>query len=122
MNNKKIYQVVWDIEAFKQLHQLASEKEAKIIQELTNDILAHDPYDNLKYIEKKVNFNKIANKNKQVNIKRLEYDWAGYWRLRYKKYRIVYEILENQIIVDIFKFDNRFNVYNNPPIEDDKDS
>lgn len=97
---KKTYQIIWEDEAAKQLKLLLKEKSEQV-KELIENILSQDPYNELRYIERKVR------PNKHLNIKKLDYDWAGYWRLKYKNYRIVYEINDEKILVEIFKMGDR---------------
>jgi len=45
--------------------------------------------------------------------KPLRYSWKGYRSLRVSKYRIIYKVEEEKIIVIIFKVDIRKDVYKN---------
>lgn len=64
-----------------------------------------------KNIQKNI-INKIETLKENPRIgKPLSGDLAGLWRLRYDKYRIVYEIKDQQLIIFVLNIGHRKNIY-----------
>ena len=80
--------------------------------EITFDINAKKILKKLKKNEQKNILNKI-NKlkyNPQLG-KRLLGNLHGLWKLRFDKYRILYQIIENKLIIVIINIGHRKNIY-----------
>jgi len=88
MSQKKIYQVVWEPEALKQLKELDKSKINKLYEK-TNQVLSQDPYLG----------------------KMLSGKWKGFRRFRFSEYRIIYKIVEEKVLVFVAKVSNRKDVY-----------
>lgn len=111
ISKRRIYKVVWKIRALEQLEDLKiADSEIEKIEEEVYQILSIDPYGKSEPKHRKLKY----------NIKKLIGNFEGQWRLRIKEihkdlaitdYRIVYEIIENEVIVNIFKFEHRATVY-----------
>lgn len=54
---------------------------------------------------------KIKGENININLKKLEGDWEGYYRLRKGKIRIIFSINTSDKIIIIEKVDFRGNIY-----------
>lgn len=90
MTEKKNWEVVWKKEAEQELEEaVGDKKKSKKIADKVNKQLADNPYSG----------------------KPLFYKLKGYWRIRFSKFRVIYEILEEQIIVSVVKVDKRSDVY-----------
>jgi len=48
---------------------------------------------------------------KQSKIKRLKGQWKGFYRLRLKNYRIIYEKIDKKLIIHIVRIAHRREVY-----------
>jgi mRNA interferase RelE/StbE len=88
--NSKIYQVKWTNEALKELHKLDKTNALKIKQKV-DEFLAKNPRGN--------------------NTKPLSHEWKGYWRLKYRFYRIIYKIFDSEILISVTKVAHRREVY-----------
>jgi mRNA-degrading endonuclease RelE of RelBE toxin-antitoxin system len=87
---KKLYQVVWDKKAKKNLEKLGKQI-AKEIFEATNHDLSLDPHG---------------------KGKRMKGLLKGLWSYRYtRNYRVIYEIFEDKVLVTVWDADNRSRVY-----------
>ncbi len=67
-----------------------------------------------KYIQKKIIHylkNIIARKNPRNSGKPLSHDMKGLWRFRYDDYRMVCQILDNELVVLVLKVAHRKEVY-----------
>ena len=90
MNEKK-YQINWTKKAWKELAKLDRQVIKRIYQAVEKD-LSWDPYS---------------------NGKRLEGDWKGFWSYRYRRsYRVIYEILESEVLIEIVEVGHRKEIYN----------
>ncbi|MDR1670668.1 MAG: type II toxin-antitoxin system mRNA interferase toxin, RelE/StbE family [Spiroplasmataceae bacterium] len=111
VNKRRIYKVVWKIRALEQLEDLKiNDAEIERIEDEVYQILSIDPYGKLEPKHRKLKY----------NIKKLRGNFEGQWRLRIKEfhkdlaitdYRIIYEIVEDEVIVNIFKFEHRATAY-----------
>lgn len=54
---------------------------------------------------------KMKGENINIDLKKLEGDWAGYYRLRKGKFRIIFEVNKTQKILFVEKIDFRGDVY-----------
>jgi mRNA interferase RelE/StbE len=54
---------------------------------------------------------KIKGENVNIDLKKLEGDWEGYYRLRKGRIRIIFEINKEEHIIFIEKIDFRGDVY-----------
>ena len=54
--------------------------------------------------------NKCLSTDPYGNGKRLLHEWKGFWRYRFGDYRIIYEIIESQVLVNVIEVDNRKDV------------
>jgi mRNA interferase RelE/StbE len=48
---------------------------------------------------------------KQSKIKKLKGNWKGFYRLRLRNYRVIYEKIENKLIIHIVRIAHRKEVY-----------
>jgi len=48
---------------------------------------------------------------KQAKIKKLKGNWKGFYRLRLRNYRIIYEKIENRLVIYIVRIAHRKEVY-----------
>jgi len=77
----------------KELEKMPNEDRDRILRTLK--ILRNDPYDTRRLDTKQL---KGRNRN---------------WRLRVGKYRIIYELFDAQILIDVIKIGSRGDVYKN---------
>lgn len=61
-------------------------------------------------LEKAVNILKINPYKNNLDIKKLKW-WFINYRLRIWKYRFIYEIIENKLIIYFTDWDNRWDIY-----------
>ena len=62
--------------------------------------------------EKENLINKIKKLKDNPNLgKRLSGNLYGLWKLRFDKYRIIYQIIENKLIIIILDISHRKNIY-----------
>ncbi|WNE40387.1 MAG: hypothetical protein GBAus27B_000454 [Mycoplasmataceae bacterium] len=111
ISKRRIYQVVWKIKALEQLEDLKlADAEIEEIKKEIVQILSIDPYGKLESKYRKLRY----------DIKKLVGNFAGRWRLKIKEihkeltitnYRIMYEVVEDEVIVNVFKFEHRATVY-----------
>ena len=80
--------------------------------EITFDINAKRILKKLKKDEQKNILNKIQKLKDNPNLgKRLSGNLYGLWKLRFDKYRILYQIIENKLIIIILNIGHRKNIY-----------
>ncbi len=80
--------------------------------EITFDINAKKILKKLKKSEQKNILNKIKNLRENPYMgKRLSGNLYGLWRLRFDKYRILYQIIENKLIIVVMNIAHRKNIY-----------
>jgi len=48
---------------------------------------------------------------KQSKIKKLKGNWKGFYRLRLRNYRVLYEKIENKLIIHIVRIAHRKEIY-----------
>ena len=48
---------------------------------------------------------------KQSKIKKLKGEWQGFYRLRLRNYRVIYEKIEDQLVIHIVRVAHRKEVY-----------
>ncbi len=48
---------------------------------------------------------------KQSKIKKLQGEWSGFYRLRFRDYRVIYEKIDNQLIIHIIRIAHRKEAY-----------
>lgn len=48
---------------------------------------------------------------KQSKIKKLQGEWEGFYRLRFRDYRVIYEKNNNQLVIHIIRDAHRKEVY-----------
>ena len=86
----KKYQIAWDVKAEKQLKKIDKTTAKKIYEAVGKD-LAHDPYG---------------------KGDMLLGQWTGYRSYHFtRKYRIIYKVFEEKILVHIVKAEHRKYVY-----------
>lgn len=83
-----MYNLVFDKKVIKDLKQIASLWQKKILDKI-NEILVISPYDG----------------------KRLVGNMSNFYRIRVGDYRIIYEIIEDVVTVEIIKIVHRKEVY-----------
>lgn len=54
---------------------------------------------------------RMKGENVNINLKKLDGDWEGYYRLRKGKIRIIFEVNKTQKAIFIEKVDFRGNIY-----------
>lgn len=89
-NNNQIYKINWKNEALKELHKLDKTNALKIKQK-ADEFLSKTPRGN--------------------NTKPLSHEWKGYWRWKYRMYRIIYQINDHEITITVAKVAHRKEVY-----------
>jgi mRNA interferase RelE/StbE len=47
----------------------------------------------------------------QTKIKKLKGDWQGFYRLMLRNYRVIYEKIDNQLVIHIVRIAHRKKVY-----------
>lgn len=76
------------------------------------DINAKKFLKKLKKIEQEKILNKIKKLKQNPNLgKRLSGNLFGLWRLRIDKYRILYKIIEDKLIIVVLDIGHRKNIY-----------
>ena len=60
-------------------------------------------------LEKAVNILKINPYKNNLDIKKIK--WSNSYRLRIWKYRFIYEIIENKLIITFIDWDSRWDIY-----------
>jgi mRNA interferase RelE/StbE len=48
---------------------------------------------------------------KQSKIKKLQGEWSGFYRLRLRDYRVIYEKINDQLVIHIIRIAHRKEVY-----------
>jgi mRNA interferase RelE/StbE len=48
---------------------------------------------------------------KQSKIKKLQGEWSGFYRLRLRDYRVIYEKINDQLVIHIIRVAHRKEVY-----------
>lgn len=84
-----MYHISFDNNAIKFLKKIKQNDRETIINKI--EILKKDPYLG----------------------KRLAGDLFGLWKLRIRKFRVLYKIIENKLIIVIVNIGHRKNIYNN---------
>jgi mRNA interferase RelE/StbE len=84
--------------AKKELDKLDSQIKVFLIQSLA---LFIEKYDNIYEIEMM----------KQSKIKKLQGEWSGFYRLRLRDYRVIYEKINDQLVIHIIRVAHRKEVY-----------
>lgn len=84
--------------AKKELDKLDNQVKVFIIQSLSIFIEGYDvPYE--------------AEMMKQSKIKQLQGEWKGFYRLRLRDYRVIYEKINDQLVIHIIRIAHRREVY-----------
>ena len=89
MTAEKIYKVIWSPNAQKRLRKM-NKTIADDIAEKVEDYLSKTPYSGEPLKGK---------------------EWKGLWKFHYGDYRIIYEIFESKVLIEIFKVSNRKDSY-----------
>lgn len=84
--------------AKKELDKLDNQVKVFIIQSLSIFIEGYD----LQYETEMI---------KQSKIKKLQGDWKGFYRLRLRDYRVIYEKINDQLVIHIIRIAHRREVY-----------
>ena len=92
------YSLVFHPAAKKELDKLDHQAKIFIVQSLEQFIDAYD-------------YHYEAEMMKQSKIKKLKGEWQGFYRLRLRSYRIIYEKIEDQLVVHIVRVTHRKEVY-----------
>lgn len=96
---KKIYKVEWKDPALIQLYSLVNFELAEKIYKEVNNILAVNPYGNFK--------DKVNIENLKTNIKSLKGNLKHSFRIQIGDYRILYDVLEDEVLISIFRVKHR---------------
>jgi len=89
MVEKKIYRVEWTEEAEKQLAQI-DKTLGKKLYEKTNHDLSLDPFN---------------------NGEPLLHELKGLWSFHFSRYRVIYRIEKEKVLVSVLEVDHRKNIY-----------
>lgn len=84
--------------AKKELDKLDSQIKVFLVQSLA---LFIEKYDNIYEIEMM----------KQSKIKKLQGEWSGFYRLRLRDYRVIYEKINDQLVIHIIRVAHRKEAY-----------
>ena len=89
MTAGKIYQVIWTPKAEKMLKKMDKLAAARIRNKV-EDYLSINPY---------------AGKRMKENLK-------GLWSFHFGDYRVLYDILESEVVIEVYEAGDRRDIYN----------
>lgn len=92
------YRLEFHPAAKKELDKLDHQAKVFIIRALTLFIEAYDNHYETEMM-------------KQSKIKKLQGEWSGFYRLRFRDYRVIYEKLNGQLVIHIIRVAHRKKVY-----------